>query len=122
MRDRNFLKGPGHCPHGISILRWAFDWLCIYKCCRNPIPLDFSVPFIESLKSKRKYDKNLTHLQLVLLFKDSSDIGRPACDPGRCTAGTSSHSPLNLNSEIEDSCSSSSSKILMFHNQSNGIK
>jgi hypothetical protein len=25
LRDRNFLKGSGHCAHVISILVWAFD-------------------------------------------------------------------------------------------------
>jgi hypothetical protein len=44
----------------------------IFKWCRNPIPLDSSVPLIESLKNRRRCDNNLTHVQLVLLFKDSS--------------------------------------------------
>jgi hypothetical protein len=83
LQDRKFVKvkGPGKSRRVISILRLGLIRACIYNWSWNPAALGSAVPLVESLKSKttpcamRGYGKNLTHLQSVLLFKDSPMSG-----------------------------------------------
>jgi hypothetical protein len=45
--DRNFVKGPDHCPRAISIQGFGLlICACIYEWCRNRVPLGSAVPLI----------------------------------------------------------------------------
>ena len=79
--DRNLLinvKSPGSSARPLGS-GWYSDWcMHVQLVCESDNFTGSSVPLIESLKSKAQLitevwnQKNLTHLQRLLLFKDSS--------------------------------------------------
>src|SRR6516225_4306111 len=80
MRDRNLLRVKVQAIPRVKRAALGF-WICagIYNWCGNPVIFTrSSVPLLESLKSNAhliidaRKRKNLTHLQSILLFKDSS--------------------------------------------------
>jgi len=79
LRDRHFVKGLGHCPRMIIILLWPFDsHVHLQVLPGNRVPPRFPGPAYRILEKRTtsqfmyEHGKNLTHLQPVLLFQDSS--------------------------------------------------
>src|SRR6516162_2527723 len=81
MRDRNLLKVKVRAIPRVKRAALGF-WICacIYNWCRNRVIYPFLGPAHRILEKQRPFDhrctkrKNLTHLQSILLFKDSSEV------------------------------------------------